>query len=115
MSIKFGIIGCGRIAKRHAQHISAHLYAELVSCFDIKQDASDEFANNYNIESESSLDRLLLNPSIDIVSICAPNGVHKEIAILALKVGKNVLVEKPMALNKEDCQVVHYLPNSVTS
>lgn len=104
MPVRFGIVGCGHIAKRHAEHITAHPEAELVACHDINQSKGREFANANNIAFFQDLDEMLGDKEIDIVNVCTPNGSHYEIAIKALESGKHTLVEKPMALTTKDCE-----------
>lgn len=104
MTIKFGIVGCGRIAERHAKHILNHPEAELTGVYDIKESKSEQFARQFNTSAKSTLEELLSDKDIDIINICSPNGVHYEGAMQALEHNKNVLVEKPMALKKSHCE-----------
>lgn len=104
MNIKFGIVGCGYISNRHAKHIFNHPEAELVGGFDIKSERTQEFAKTHKVKAYESLDAMLADPNIDVVNICTPNGDHHLSALAALKAGKNVLVEKPMAIRKDYCE-----------
>ena len=100
--IKFGIVGCGRIAQRHAEHI--HTRGELVAVCDIDQEKADALAKKYNAKAYYSIDDLLAGEkALDVLSICSPNGLHAEHAIKGLKAGFHVLCEKPMALTAQDC------------
>lgn len=101
--IKFAIIGTGRIGQRHAEHI--HNLGELSAVCDIKEDVVKSLAQKYNCKYYTDIDHLLKNEnSIDVVSICTPNGFHAEHTIKSLKSGKHVLCEKPMALTVKDCE-----------
>lgn len=95
---KFAIIGCGRIAERHALQISR--MAKLVAVCDIDIEKAKSLANTYNTvyfdNAQAMLDTM---PEIEIVSICTPNYLHAEHSILALNYGKHVLCEKPLAIN----------------
>jgi predicted dehydrogenase len=102
-SIKFAIVGCGRIAQRHAEHISNTDQCELVACCDIVKDKAQSLADKYKAKSFYDINELLKDTAIDVVSVCSPNGLHSEHSILALNSGKNVLCEKPMAINAHDC------------
>lgn len=104
MTINFGILGCGRIAERHAKHILNHNEADLIKVFDINSSRSRKFEQDFNTKVASSLEELLSDETIDIVNICTPNGLHYEGTIAALNQNKHVLVEKPMALKKSDCE-----------
>lgn len=104
MIIRFGITGCGYIGNRHAKHITEHPEAKLIAAFDIDSGISKDFADNYKIEQAKSLDDLLNNSDIDIVSVCTPNGNHFQSALAVLEAGKHVIVEKPMTLNREHAE-----------
>jgi predicted dehydrogenase len=99
--LKFAIIGCGRIAQRHAEHINK--YGHLVAVCDIIQEKADELSIKYGSNSYKFIDELLEKEIIDVVSVCSPNGLHAEHTIKALNSGKHVLCEKPMAINVHDC------------
>ncbi len=101
-NLKFAIIGCGRIAQRHAEHISN--LAELVAVCDINEKSADETGNKFNTKIFYNIDELLsANLDIDVISICSPNGLHAEHSIKSLNAGYHVLCEKPLAINIEDC------------
>lgn len=100
--IKFGIIGCGRIAQRHAEHISKK--GKLVSVCDVVNEKADKMADAYQAKAYYAVDEMLKNSKeVDVISICSPNGVHAQNAIDALNAGYHVLCEKPMALSVYDC------------
>lgn len=99
--VKFAIIGCGRIAQRHAKHIST--YGKLVAVCDIINEKADNLATQYDCLAFYHLSELLKSDlKIDVVSICTPNGIHAENSIECLKNGFNVLCEKPMAISSFD-------------
>ena len=103
MELNFGLIGCGRIAKRHAEIIKKTENANLIAVCDIDSAKATIFGNEFSANTFNTIDKLLLNSDIDIVSICTPNGLHAIHSIKALKAGKHVLCEKPMAINVVDC------------
>jgi len=101
--IKYGIIGCGRIAKRHAEIIEKT--GILSAVCDIKTERAEQFARNYKCKPYANIEDLLNNESeIEVLSICTPNGLHAEHSIQALRAENHVLCEKPMAINVEDCE-----------
>lgn len=101
-NLRFAILGCGRIAVRHAEHILNT--GELVAVCDNVIEKANLFAEKFHTKPYYSLKELLRQEkNIDIISICTPNGLHAEHAIMALEAGINVLCEKPMALNVYDC------------
>lgn len=104
MSIRFAIIGCGHIAKRHAEHIIAQPEAELIACHDINPERGKIFADQFNLHHYDSLEKLLAQDQIDILNICTPNGAHYQVAMKAMEAGKHVLIEKPMALRADHCE-----------
>ncbi len=100
--IKFAIVGCGRIAQRHAEHI--HTYGELVAVCDTVADKANALATKYAAKAYSSIDEMLQNEkAIDVVAVCTPNGLHAEHGIKILKSGFHAIIEKPMALSVYDC------------
>lgn len=102
MKVKFAIVGCGRIAQRHAKHINT--YGELVAVCDVVIDKASKLASEYSAKAFGSIEELLnANLQIDVVSVCSPNGLHAEHSIMALNSGYNVLCEKPMAISVSDC------------
>lgn len=97
----FGLIGCGAIARLHAKAIAGIEKAELIGVYDYSYAYAEKFAKEFGCKAYESLESLLANPDIDIVNICTPSGLHAEQTILAAKAKKHVIVEKPMAITKE--------------
>ena len=105
--IKIGIIGCGKIAQvRHIPEYVENKNAQLVGYYDLNASRASDLAKEYGGEAYASYQELLENPDIDAVSICTANYSHAEITIAALKAGKHVLCEKPMATTLEDCEAM---------
>ena len=100
--LTFSIIGCGRIAQRHAEHI--HRMAKLESVCDIDAAKAKSLAETYKVSCFQQVDEMLRQlKQTDVVAICSPNGLHAEHSIKALKAGFHVLCEKPMALTVQEC------------
>jgi UDP-N-acetyl-2-amino-2-deoxyglucuronate dehydrogenase len=100
--VKFGIIGCGRIAQRHAEHIAKN--GELCALCDIVLEKATRLALPYGAKVYQNIEDLLASEKdLDVISICSPNGLHAEHSIKALDAGFHVLCEKPMAINVHDC------------
>ena len=107
MSIKVGIIGCGKIAQvRHIPEYAANPHTEVYGFYDINLARAEELAEKYNGKAYASYEELLADPAIEAVSVCAANHVHAEITVAALKAGKHVLCEKPMAVTLEECEAM---------
>ncbi|MBW2996315.1 Gfo/Idh/MocA family oxidoreductase [Candidatus Woesearchaeota archaeon] len=103
--IKFGIVGCGRIGTRHAEHIFNNKRAELCVVCDIVKEKADELAKKYNARAVYDI-KDVLKEDMGVVNICAPSGLHAEMSIKGLEEGKHVLCEKPMTLNLADADMV---------
>lgn len=102
--LKFGILGCGMIADIHAKAINTLNNAKLIGVADNNIESAKIFADKYNVAFFSNYEEMLECGEIDAVCICTPSGFHAENAIAALKKGKNVVLEKPMAINYFDTQ-----------
>ncbi|MDP4148452.1 MAG: Gfo/Idh/MocA family oxidoreductase [Bacteroidota bacterium] len=101
-SLKFAIIGCGRIAQRHAEHIANQ--GKLVAVCDVIPEKAKALADKYAAAAYDEVGRFLQEiPGVDVVSVCSPNGLHAEHTIRSLQAGFHVLCEKPMALTVQDC------------
>lgn len=96
----FALIGCGKIAPRHAAEMVKHGY--LAAVCDIIPGRADAFAAQYAAKAFYSIDDLLKNEKADIVAICTPNGLHAEHTVRALKAGSHVLCEKPLCISSSD-------------
>lgn len=105
-TIKFAIIGAGHIGKRHAEMIERNQEAELVAMCDVRSREECGVAEQVPFFNDPA--DMLANTDCDVVCVCSPNGLHAEHALLALNARKHVVVEKPMALQKADCeQIIH--------
>lgn len=106
--IKFAVVGCGHIGKRHAEMISRNSESELVGLIDVK-DRSGLKVDHYDVPFYSSLEAFLKHHGeVDVINIATPNGFHAEHALLALEAKKHVVIEKPMSLKKSDAEKVIY-------
>jgi UDP-N-acetyl-2-amino-2-deoxyglucuronate dehydrogenase len=106
--LRFGLMGCGRIAKRHSELLGNGQIkgAELVAVADVQTDRADAFAARFGVHSFHTAEAMLASPDVDIVSILTPSGMHADHAIMAARAGKHVVVEKPMALRLEDADAM---------
>lgn len=101
--IKFAIVGCGNIGKRHVQHILS--YGKLVAVCDTDAGRARLLAEEYGVPFFTSIEDLIdQGLPMDVISICTPNGLHAHHAKLALHSGHHAMVEKPMALKAVDCK-----------
>ena len=102
MTVRFGLIGCGRVAPRHAQSLIQLSDTQLVAVADIREDRARRFSAEYGAQAYMDYDDMMARPDIDAVTVCVPSGLHAQVAIDVLQAGKHVLVEKPIALNLAD-------------
>ena len=105
--LKIGVLGCGKIAQvRHIPEYAANENCELVAFYNPTKQRAEDMAAKYGGKAYDTAEELLANPEIDAVSICAANYAHADLTIKALKAGKHVLCEKPMATTPEDCDAM---------
>jgi predicted dehydrogenase len=104
--IKFAVIGCGHIGKRHAEMVVRNPEAELIALVDTQ--AREKLGiDHLDAAFFSSIDDFLdANLHVDVVNVCTPNGLHAEQSIKALEKGYHVVCEKPMGLSKVECENV---------
>lgn len=104
--IKFAVVGCGHIGKRHAEMIQRHPECELVALCDSRP-KGELGIERLDAPFFNSMDAMLVAvPGIEAVNICTPNGLHAEMSSKALEAMKHVVCEKPMALTKASCEAV---------
>ena len=88
--LKFVLVGCGRIAHRHAGIIKK--VGNLLALCDTDSVKVNQFAKEFGATPYSHIDHLLENEKeIDVVSICTPNGLHAEHTIKSLKAGEYIV------------------------
>src|SRR5436853_7314734 len=98
---KFALIGCGKIAGRHAENIITK--GILSAVCDTIPARADELAKKFNARSYYSLNSMLSNENkLTAAVICTPNGLHASHTIQCLQAGLHVLCEKPLCIKSED-------------
>lgn len=104
--IKFAVVGCGHIGKRHAEMITRNDSCELVALIDVKE-KSLLGIEKFNVPFYSSLEEFLTaGIEVDVINIASPNGFHAAQALKCLDAKKHVVIEKPIALNMTDAQMI---------
>jgi predicted dehydrogenase len=97
--VRFAILGCGRIAKNHAQPLTEVAGAQLAAVCDLVAERAHAYAEQYHVPAYESYHDMLLKEQIDVVSILTPSGMHPAHAMdIMRRYGVHVVVEKPMAL-----------------
>lgn len=98
--LQFAIIGCGKIAPRHAAEACKH--GQLAAVCDVMPEKADALSAAYNSRAYYDLHELLAKEQLDVVAVCTPNGLHAEHSIAALRAGAHVLCEKPLCISSAD-------------
>lgn len=107
--IRFAIVGCGHIGKRHATMTQRNEESELIALVDTRDKEKLGLDDFEGIPFFNSIEELLSSDlEFDVVNICTPNGLHSDQAKLALENGHHVVCEKPMGLSKDKCESVIY-------
>lgn len=106
--INFGLLGCGRIAKRHADLLGTGQIAggRLAAVCDLVPDRAQAYGERYNVPWFTDMDAFLASTGIDAVSVLTPSGMHAEHTIAVAAAGKHAVVEKPMALRLDDADAM---------
>ena len=98
---RFGIVGCGVIGPVHAEAIASLPDAQLVTVVDLDPEKAQKLASQYGATPYTHLQPMLDRERVDIVIICAPSGLHGELACQVMRSGRHVIVEKPMEISRE--------------
>ena len=103
----FAVVGCGVIGKMHAERAIAVDGARLVAVVDEIKERAEAFADKYGVPAYTSVQAMLDNPDVDVVTIGTPSGLHGDVTIAAARAGKHVIVEKPIevTLEKADAMI----------
>lgn len=105
--IRWGILGCGHIAKKFAADLLLINDAKLVAVGSRSMDKARAFADAFPVEHlHDSYEALVSNPAVDVIYIATPHSLHYENTLLCLEHGKAVLCEKPFALNSRQTRAM---------
>lgn len=107
--VRWGIIGPGSIAANFAQGLKECESGELYAIASRSSKRRESFGNRFGVPASkqySSYDALCADPELDAVHIATPHPFHAEQAVMALRSGKHVSVEKPMALNSAEATAI---------
>ena len=102
--LKFALIGCGAISKRHAEMLGSNKIkgAALTAVCDIDLEKAKEVGNKYRVPFYSSMDDLMQKELLDVIVVLTPSGLHVKHVTHLSQYGKHIVVEKPMALSVTD-------------
>ena len=105
MHIKVCLIGCGRIAHKHIEVLS-NMSSEfkVVGVHDVDLEKMNKFSMHYNVESFDSISEMVTVATPDIIVVLTESGRHADLVLECSKFSIDMIVEKPMALTKTDCE-----------
>tara|TARA_B110000046_G_C13007276_1_gene404911 strand:+ start:1079 stop:2119 length:1041 start_codon:yes stop_codon:yes gene_type:complete len=107
--VRFAVVGCGHIGKRHATMVQRNDESELIALVDVRAKSDLGLENFEGVPFFNSIQELMDSDlEYDVVNICTPNGLHSDQAKIALENGNHVVCEKPMGLSKDNCESVIY-------
>jgi len=99
--MNFGIIGSGMIARFHAEAINAMSEGRLKAVAGRTLAKSQDLANEFNCTAYASVEELLNDPEIEVVTIATVSGAHLDPCIAAARAGKHIICEKPLEVTTE--------------
>ena len=104
--IKVGLIGCGFMGGMHAACYAAlaDLGVKVTAVADVRPEYAEKLANGAEIYATGM--ELIEKADVDVVDVCLPTHLHAAHAVAAMKAGKNVFVEKPIAFKDEDMELI---------
>lgn len=106
-TVRIGIVGLGRLGRRHAANLQHTQGARLqAACSPLAEERDWAATALPGCSLYSDYDALLQDPQVDAVFLVTPTSLHADQIIAALRAGKHVFCEKPLALNVEDCLAV---------
>ena len=103
-NINVGVIGVGAMGQNHVRVYSEIKNANLLAVSDLMKGTLAEVSKKYNTVGYVDYDNILGMPEIEAVSICVPTTYHYEVVMSAIKNGKHVLVEKPIAFTLDEAK-----------
>ncbi|WP_295801474.1 Gfo/Idh/MocA family oxidoreductase [Mucilaginibacter sp.] len=106
-TIRWGILGAGRIARKFAADLKLVTDAELIAIGSRSQETAEEFGDEFDIKyRHDGYEALVKNPEVDVIYIATPHNLHYENTLLCLQHNKAVLCEKPFAMNARQAKAM---------
>ena len=99
--VRLAVIGYGGMGSWHTKKVKKLPEIELAGIYDIKPERM-ALARENEIFTYDSMEALLADPSVELVTVAVPNHLHRDICIAAMDAGKNVICEKPVAMNSRE-------------
>jgi UDP-N-acetyl-2-amino-2-deoxyglucuronate dehydrogenase len=106
--LRFGLVGCGRIAKRHSELLgNAQIGgARLAAVCDLVKENAKEMSKLFSVPSFSDMHEMMRKADLDVVVVLTESGKHAEHVLALADYGKHIVVEKPMALTLDDADAM---------
>lgn len=104
--LKVGLIGCGFMGGMHSACYKVIDGVKIVAVADVRSEKAQEVAKQHGAEIFATGEELIEKADVDIIDICLPTYLHTAHAVLAMKKGRNVFIEKPVCLTKEEGELL---------
>ena len=104
--VGFGLIGVGAISKIHSLALAKSEFCELAAAYDLNAERVEAFAKEHDCSGYSDIDAFLSDGNVQAVIIATPSGYHLDPALKAIRAGKHVLIEKPLEITTERCDLL---------
>jgi UDP-N-acetyl-2-amino-2-deoxyglucuronate dehydrogenase len=106
--LRFALVGCGRIAKRHAELLGQKQIAgaQLAAVCDIVKEKADRLAASFDVPAYADMHEMMKREQPDVVVVLTESGRHAEHTVALAQYGKHIVVEKPMALTLDDADAM---------
>jgi len=102
--IKTAVIGCGKVAHTHARCFQKIANSEFTAVYGRNPEKAKKFADQYGVKAYTDITEMIRKEGIQAVSVCTPHPVHVYHCVEAADAGCHVIVEKPLAVNRKDCE-----------
>lgn len=103
-TVNVGVIGVGAMGYNHARVYYKLEEANLVAVSDVSERTLNKVAKKYDAKGFTDYEDLLKDPEIEVVNVCVPTTFHHDVVMEAIKHGKHVLVEKPIAFTLKEAE-----------
>jgi len=104
--LRTGVVGCGKVGALHAEALRRLPESEFVAVCDSSVDRAHGFAGQYGTQAFTNAGAMVREARVAAVCLCTPHPLHAEAAVQAMDAGAHVLVEKPLAANLVDCDLM---------
>ncbi len=105
-TMKFALIGCGAIAKKHIESLKRIPEAEIVAVCDVNKDIAESVAKAYDLPYYLDHRRMVADEQIDVLCVLTPSGAHSSVILDLVEFGKHFVVEKPLTLKLSDADEI---------